>query len=81
MPIRVAIVDDEPSTIIALETLLKRAGGLCSSGSYQDAQHALSNIPITKPDLVLMDIRMPDLSGIECTRQLKLAMPRLKVII
>ena len=50
---------------------------ICVCGS---AQEALRQIPKLKPDIVLMDIQLPDISGIECTAKLKQLMPQLQII-
>ena len=52
-----------------------------SPGISQNGKAALRGIPQLRPDLVVMDIRMPGMNGIECARQLKRGMPRLKIVI
>lgn len=49
-------------------------------GSYADAESAIKKIPEVKPDVVLMDINLPGLNGIECLKQVKAKMPELDVI-
>jgi two-component system, NarL family, response regulator LiaR len=76
----VAVVDDEPDIHLAIGYILEEAGEFVLAGSYLSGVDALQGILAHPPDLVLMDIRLPDLSGIECTRRLSLALPQLKII-
>jgi DNA-binding NarL/FixJ family response regulator len=78
--ISVAIVEDNAGTRQSLELLLSEAPGfrcICACGSGEEA---LRLIPRSKPEVVLMDIHLPDLSGIECTSKLKQLLPALQVI-
>jgi len=49
-------------------------------GEYPDAETALKEIPVKVPDVVLMDINLPGLNGVECVRQLKTALPKLQIL-
>jgi DNA-binding NarL/FixJ family response regulator len=78
--ISVAIVEDNAGTRHSLEWLLSEAPGfrcVCACGSGEEA---LNSIPRSKPEVVLMDIHLPNLSGIECTARLKQLLPALQVI-
>jgi DNA-binding NarL/FixJ family response regulator len=78
--ISVAIVEDDKGTRRNLELLIGEAPGfrcVCACGSGEDA---LRLIPQAKPEVVLMDIHLPNVSGIECTAKLKLLVPTLQVI-
>ncbi len=78
--IPVAIVEDNAGTRHSLELLLSEAPGfrcVCACGSGEEA---LRLIPQSKPAVVLMDIHLPNLSGIECTAKLKQLLPMLQVI-
>jgi len=78
--IPVAIVEDDVGTRRSLELLLSETPGfrcVCACGSGEEA---LRLIPRTKPEVVLMDIHLPNLSGIECTAKLKQLLPALQVI-
>lgn len=77
---RVAVVDDDESTRLCFKDLLQAADNFSFAGSFANATEALAGMPHLRPDLTLMDIRLPDLSGIECAKQLKRAMPGLKII-
>lgn len=69
-PIRVVIVDDDPLVRSALSLMLGGQPDLEILGDAADGQHGLDLIERTRPDLVLMDIRMPRLGGLEATQEL-----------
>ena len=76
----IALVEDSAPMRRNLERMLRRAPGVrcvCACGT---AEEALEQIPLCKPDVVLMDINLPGVSGIECTARLKLQMPAMQVI-
>jgi two-component system, NarL family, response regulator LiaR len=79
-PARIAIVDDESLARDAFRQILGASSGCRCLGTFADAGEALDCIPQIRLDLVLMDIRMPGGSGIECARQLKLWNPNLKIL-
>jgi DNA-binding NarL/FixJ family response regulator len=79
-PIRVAIVEDNADICEELERVVSTAPGFACAGTCRNAQTALRKIPALKPDVVIMDIRLPDGSGIDCTRQLKRVMPELQIM-
>ena len=78
--ITISIVDDNSGIRANLEQMLNTAEGFRCIGSYRDGAAALRSIPVQTPDVVLMDINMPGMSGIECVRRLKKATPGLKVV-
>jgi prepilin-type N-terminal cleavage/methylation domain-containing protein len=63
-----------------LQYILQEAGDFNCIGSFSNAADALVDIPRLHPDLVLMDICLPGLNGIECTKRLKRIMPCVKII-
>ena len=69
MPIRVLIVDDHPIVRSGLLALLTEASGFEPVGEAHDGVAALAAIRRTRPDVVLMDLTMPNLSGVEATRR------------
>ncbi|MGN6554405.1 MAG: response regulator [Verrucomicrobiota bacterium] len=78
--ISVAIVEDDAGIRQSLEWLIKSAPGLgwvCSCG---DVAEALARIPAAAPDVVLMDIHLPDRSGIECAAEIKAALPDTQIV-
>src|SRR6266481_5999543 len=80
MPIRVAIVDDDEGIRHSLAVLIRRAPSLRLAGDYPDAESALREIPRRPPDVVLMDINLPGIKGVECVRQLKTALPEIQFL-
>jgi DNA-binding NarL/FixJ family response regulator len=77
---QVAVVDDEPDVLESVRFILEEADEFEPTGFYARGQQALTGILTQPPDVVLMDIRLPDLSGIECTRRLTAGLPQLRVI-
>ncbi|MDB6068022.1 MAG: Two component transcriptional regulator, LuxR family [Pedosphaera sp.] len=80
MPIRVAIVDDDEGIRTSLAALIRRSPALRLAGDYPDAETALKEIPRRPPDVVLMDINLPGINGVECARQLKTAIPSIQFL-
>ena len=68
--VRVAIVDDDPLVRSALSLMLGGHADLEVVGEAGDGEEALALVRATRPDVVLMDIRMPRLDGLEATRRL-----------
>jgi DNA-binding NarL/FixJ family response regulator len=75
MQIKVAIVDDDEGIRSSLATLIRRAPNFKLAGDYANAETALKEIPRHPPDVVLMDINLPGIKGVECVQQLKTALP------
>src|SRR6516165_6317644 len=67
----VAIVDDEPELREHITGYLSAVGKVRCHGSYSSAAEALQHLPHEKPDVVLMDINLGGMDGIECVRRLK----------
>lgn len=80
MTIRVAIVDDETELRQSIADYLNHANGFRCVQAYASAEEALSGLPVERPDVVLMDIKMAGMSGIECVERLKTAVPDLQVL-
>ena len=79
--IKVAIVEDNKTVREGFETLFNRTAGfqcVCTCGTVAEA---LKKIPKAAPDVVLMDIQLPDSTGVECTGKLKEQMPRVNIVI
>jgi len=74
-PIKVAIVEDDEGIRASLAALIRRNPTFRLAGDFPDAETALKEIPRRPPDVVLMDINLPGMSGVECVRQLKAALP------
>lgn len=80
MSTKVAIVEDDATFRRLLEEFLNEAPGYACVCSCDCAETALKDVPRAKPDVVLMDVHLPNLSGIECTARLQQSMPKLPVI-
>ncbi len=80
MQIKVAIVDDDEGIRTSLAALIRRAPDLKLAGDYADAESAIREIPRRTPDVVLMDINLPGMKGVECVRQLKTALPSVQFL-
>ena len=78
--IRVLIVDDHTVVRKGLAEILQREPGFAIVGEAVDGQHALDQSRQLKPDVVLMDVTMPRMNGIEATRILSSEMPKVRVI-
>lgn len=80
MSLTVAIVEDDHLWRQSLETLLRESEGFQLIESCTTAETALTHLPQRHPQVVLMDINLPRMSGVECTRQLKALLPDVQVI-
>jgi DNA-binding NarL/FixJ family response regulator len=78
--VNLAIVEDNPGFRESLARMLNDATGFRCTHSYRTAEEALRGIPATPPDVVLMDINLPGMSGVECVRRLHAVVPRVRVI-
>ncbi|MEM1367590.1 MAG: response regulator transcription factor [Cyanobacteria bacterium P01_H01_bin.15] len=79
--IRILLVDDQALIRRALRTLLTDEPGLVVVGEEENGQAALDAVAVLMPDIVLMDIQMPVLNGIEATRLISRQFPTVKVLI
>ncbi len=80
MRIRVSIVEDNRGTRESLSELLGLAPTLRCVGAHSNGEEALREIPAEQPDVVLMDINLPGMSGIECVARLKERLPDTQVL-
>jgi len=80
MPITVSIVEDNDQLRGTLARVLDRAEGFACLGQHASAEAALENVPREKPDVVLMDINLPGMNGVECVRKLKQLIPETQVM-
>ena len=75
-PIAVAIVDDDNETRSNLAEFIERFTEFKLAGSFSDAETALSALPRHPPQVVLMDINLPGMDGVNCVRSLKRLLPQ-----
>jgi DNA-binding NarL/FixJ family response regulator len=78
--VKVVLVEDKPGVRDSWTKLINSLPGFACMHGCVSGEDALKVIPSLKPDLVLMDIFLPRMSGIECTARLKLAMPKLQIL-
>lgn len=78
--IKVSIVEDNRGTRESLKELLGRATSLNCVGAHPNGEEALEKIPVEAPDVVLMDINLPRMNGIECVARLKERLPKTQVL-
>src|ERR1043165_375578 len=80
MPITVSIVEDDAGLRQGLIRLLKRSPDFDLLACYGSAEAALPALSEQRPDVLLMDINLPGMNGVECVRQLHAADPTLRIV-
>jgi len=80
MPITVSIVEDQEPLRNTLARVISRAEDFLCVSHYGSAEEALKDLPNVKPQVVLMDINLPGMNGVECVRQLKQLLPGTQVM-
>lgn len=80
-PTRVVIADDHPTFRKGLTALLTSLDGISVVGEASDGQAALTVVAETQPDVVVMDLNMPVLSGVEATRALATTHPDIAILV
>lgn len=79
--IKLLLVDDQTLFVESLKTVLKtRAKDMTVIGVANDGPAALAMVAVEQPDIILMDVRMPGMNGVETTRQIKEKYPLIKVL-
>jgi len=80
MPITVSIVEDNRGTRESLEDFLNGDPNIRYLGSYPSGEAAVAGVPDKKPDVLLVDINLPGMNGIECVQKLKEKIPALQIL-
>ncbi|HEY3291548.1 MAG TPA: response regulator transcription factor, partial [Anaerolineae bacterium] len=80
-PIRLLLADDHPVLREGMADLLMQRANIEVVGQASTGQQAVELAHILKPDVILMDIEMPTVSGIEATRQIRALLPEVQVLI
>ena len=78
--IRVALVEDNPKLRKSLSTLLNSTSDLHCVETCADGETALRQLPSAAPDIVMMDIHLPGMSGIECVARLSERLPQVRIV-
>jgi len=81
MPTTVAIVEDNAAVCSSLKRVLANSGKYECVCVCANAEDALKLVPKHAPDVVIMDIELPEMSGIECTARLKQQLPEIQILI
>ncbi|HVN07817.1 MAG TPA: response regulator [Patescibacteria group bacterium] len=79
--IRVLVADDSPTALNSICAFLEMEGGFEIVGTASDGINVLQQAAALHPDLVLLDIHMPRMSGLDVTRELRRASPALPIIV
>ena len=79
--IRVLICDDQDVVCEGLRAILKTASGLEVVGVARDGAEALELVPKVRPNVVLMDLKMPGMNGIQATRHIRTQYPQVRVLV
>lgn len=79
-PIRVLIVEDQELVRVGLKTVLAKTEGLEVAGTASDGRDAVEQARSIAPDVIVMDIGLPFLNGIEASKQIKEARPETKIV-
>jgi DNA-binding NarL/FixJ family response regulator len=80
MPLNISIVEDNDKLRATLAKVIDRAEGFRCVSNHGTAEDALADLPRIKPEVVLMDINLPGMNGVECVRKLKTLLPQTQVI-
>jgi len=80
MPLRIMIVDDHEVVRDGIKSLLAEEQGLTVTGEAGGVREAIERAEWARPDVVVMDIRLPDGSGIDATREIRARLPNTQVL-
>src|SRR6266704_2798879 len=80
LPLRVMIVDDHEVVRNGVKALLEEAGGMSVAGEAATVREAIERAEWARPDVVVMDVRLADGSGIEATREIRAKLPKTQVL-
>ena len=80
MAIRVSIIEDDAWIRENLSARIGQTQGFACTGAYRTGEEALVQLPAHAPDVILMDINLPKMNGIECVRQMKALIPSVQIL-
>ena len=78
--LRITIFEDTAIQFEGLKMLIEDQSDMLLAGAFRDATGVMNKIRRTKPDVILMDIKMPDVSGIEAVKEIKAEFPEIQII-
>ncbi|HZY35692.1 MAG TPA: response regulator transcription factor [Mucilaginibacter sp.] len=79
--ISVGLIEDTENYSTAVASLLRLSADLQLAGTWKDAESAMLEVPEILPDVILTDIQLPGINGIECIRKLKIECPSIQFMI
>lgn len=80
MPISVSIVEDDPNLCKGLTRLIEQTQDIHCQGCYASAEDAILEIAKSPPEVVLMDINLPGMDGIQCVKKIKETRPLIRIV-
>jgi DNA-binding NarL/FixJ family response regulator len=80
MAIKVSIIEDDDWIRENLASRIRQTEGFLCVGAYRSGEEAIAQLPALAPNVVLMDINLPKMNGIECVRQLKELIPPTQIL-
>ena len=80
-PIRILVADDHEVVREGTRRMLEREADIDVVGEAADGAETVRLVEALRPDIVVMDVRMPDVNGIEATKQIKASFPKVRVLV
>jgi DNA-binding NarL/FixJ family response regulator len=80
-PIRIVLADDDESLLESVDTLLRAEGSFTVTGQSTDPTRAVQLVELQTPDLVILDLTIPVVDGIEATRRMRAALPSTRILV
>jgi DNA-binding NarL/FixJ family response regulator len=79
--IRILLVDNHPLVRRTIRTLLERNDGIDVVGEAKDGVEAVEQAAVLKPDVVVMDVKMPQMDGLQATKAIRAHQPKIGVVL